>query len=73
MGLATSHEVGPKMLDLVRRITRCEQGATAVEYGLIISLVVVALIAAMGNLAGSTTNMWNHVSNQIVENTKDKG
>jgi pilus assembly protein Flp/PilA len=57
------------MLDLIRSITRCEQGATAVEYGLIVSLIVIAMIAAMSNLAGSTTNMWNDVSNQIVEST----
>jgi pilus assembly protein Flp/PilA len=55
------------MLVLIRRITRCEQGATAVEYGLIVSLIVIAMIAALQNTAGSTTNMWNSVSNKIVE------
>ena len=54
------------MLELMKRITRCEQGATAVEYGLIVSLVVIAMIAALGNVASSTTNMWNDVSNQVV-------
>ena len=58
------------MLDLIRRITRCEQGATAVEYGLIVSLVVIAMIGALTNVAGSTTNMWNDVSNQVIENTQ---
>jgi pilus assembly protein Flp/PilA len=61
------NEVGPEMLVLIRRITRCEQGATAVEYGLIVSLIVIAMIAALQNTAGSTTNMWNSVSNKIVE------
>jgi pilus assembly protein Flp/PilA len=59
--------VGPEMLVLIRRITRCEQGATAVEYGLIVSLIVIAMIAALQNTAGSTNNMWNSVSNKIVE------
>jgi pilus assembly protein Flp/PilA len=55
------------MLDLIRSIKRCEHGATAVEYGLIVSLIVIAMIAAMSNLAGSTTGMWNDVSNKIIE------
>jgi pilus assembly protein Flp/PilA len=63
------NEVGPEMLVLIRRITRCEQGATAVEYGLIVSLIVIAMIVALQNTAGSTNNMWNSVSNKIVEAT----
>lgn len=50
------------MLDLIRRIRRCEQGATAVEYGLILSLIVIAMFASLSSVAGSTTNMWNEVS-----------
>ena len=50
------------MLDLIRSISRCEQGATAVEYGLIVSLVVIAMTAALTNVADSTTNMWGDIS-----------
>jgi pilus assembly protein Flp/PilA len=57
------------MLELIRRITRCEQGATAVEYGLIVSLIVIAMIGALNNTANSTNNMWNSISNQIVTAT----
>ena len=57
------------MLELIRRITRCEQGATAVEYGLIVSLIVIAMITALTGTANSTTDMWNRVSNQIVSVT----
>ena len=55
------------MLDLIRRIRRCEQGATAVEYGLIVSLIVIAMFAALGNVAGSTIRMWNEVSNKVTK------
>ena len=55
------------MLDLIRRIRRCEQGATAVEYGLIVSLIVIAMFAALGNVAGSTIAMWNEVSNKVTK------
>lgn len=55
------------MLKFIRGIASCQMGATAVEYGLILSLLVIAMMAALGNVAGSTTNMWNDVSNDITE------
>ncbi len=55
------------MLELIQNITKCEKGATAVEYGLIVSLVVIVMIAALNNVAGSTTNMWNDVSKQVAK------
>ncbi len=58
--------MGPEMLELIRRITRCEQGATAVEYGLIVSLIVIAIVASMGNFGTSSRSMWNQVSNKIL-------
>ncbi len=58
------------MLELMKRIVRCEQGATAVEYGLIVALIAIAIFAALGNTAASTTNMWNDVTNQVVEATE---
>ncbi len=61
--------MGPNMLELIRRITRCENGATAVEYGLIASLIVIAMMVAFNNVAGSTTNMWNRVSDKVSENS----
>ncbi|WP_324334977.1 Flp family type IVb pilin [Sphingorhabdus sp.] len=42
-------------------------GATAVEYGLILSLLVIAIMASLSNVADSTTNMWNGVSNDITD------
>ncbi len=57
------------MLELIQRITRCEQGATAVEYGLIVSLIVVAIMASLSNFGDGSTNMWNYVSNQIITST----
>ncbi|MVZ97488.1 Flp family type IVb pilin [Sphingorhabdus sp. IMCC26285] len=54
------------MLDLIRRITRCEQGATAVEYGLIVSLIVIAIVASLGQFGDSSQGMWNRVSNKII-------
>ena len=55
------------MLETIRNIVRCEQGATAVEYGLIASLIVIAMLTALGNVAASTSEMWNTISNQVTE------
>ena len=54
------------MLKFFRGIASCQMGATAVEYGLIVSLLVIAIMASLGNVADSTTNMWNGVSNDIT-------
>lgn len=43
-----------------------EEGATAIEYGLIVALVVIAMMAALQNVASSTIGMWNNVSNKVV-------
>ena len=60
-------EVGPEMLELIRRITRCEQGATAVEYGLIIAMIVIAIVGSLGNFGQGSQSMWNKVSNKVIE------
>ena len=51
------------------KIARDERGATAIEYGLIVSLVVVAMIGALTLLANTTTGMWNNVSNTVESNS----
>lgn len=58
------------MLELIRRINKCDQGATAVEYGLIVSLIVIAIMASLGNFAGTTQGMWNKVSNEVNNSTQ---
>ena len=53
----------------MRRITdilRDRQGATAIEYGLIVGLIVIVIIAGISGLAGTTIGMWNNVSEKVV-------
>lgn len=47
-------------------LLRCERGATAVEYGLILALICLAIIGALSNVATKTTGMWNNVSNEVL-------
>lgn len=50
------------------RLPRCERGATAVEYALILAMVVLAMITALSTVANKTTGMWGNVSNRVLEN-----
>ena len=45
------------MLSLFRRLMRHTQGATAVEYTLITSLIAVAAIASMRSVSGKVNNV----------------
>jgi pilus assembly protein Flp/PilA len=58
------------MFRFFRGIVKSQEGATAVEYGLIVSLIVVAIIGAIDSVADSTINMWNGVSENIVNATE---
>ena len=49
------------MLKLMRQILRDNTGATAVEYGLIVSLIVLAMVTALQGVATENTKMWNKV------------
>ena len=42
------------------------EGATAIEYGLIAALIAVAAITAMGALGNSLTNTFNTVGNKMA-------
>lgn len=42
-----------------------DQGATAVEYGLILALIVIAMITALQGLATSTSDMWTGISTTV--------
>lgn len=48
------------------KLLRDSKGASAVEYALICALIVLAMIAGLNAVAGSTTTMWNDVSTNVV-------
>ena len=55
----------PKM-KFFSKITKNEEGATAIEYGLIAALIAVAAIVAMGSLGTNLSNTFNKVSNSVA-------
>jgi pilus assembly protein Flp/PilA len=53
------------MKRLLRNLLTDVRGATAIEYGLILALVVLGLMAALIALANSSTSLWTDVSTQV--------
>ncbi|MEE4200041.1 Flp family type IVb pilin [Erythrobacter sp.] len=51
----------------LKSIWKDESGVTAVEYGLILSLVVVAILVAFQGLALTTTSIWDDMAEQSDE------
>ncbi|WP_419180074.1 Flp family type IVb pilin [Erythrobacter oryzae] len=50
----------------MKRLVDDQSGATAIEYGLILSLIVIAMIAALQGVATTTINMWGNVESKSV-------
>jgi len=50
----------------IPRVMRERRGATAIEYGLIAALVVIALIASATALGTSTTSLWSNVNTKVA-------
>lgn len=50
---------------ITSQLLRCRRAATAVEYGLILALIVLAMMAALLGLADTTTGMWSNVSDAV--------
>jgi pilus assembly protein Flp/PilA len=46
-------------------ISRDQKGATAVEYGLILALIFLAMVAGVVAVGTSTSDLWGNVSNQV--------
>ena len=53
------------LTDMIRELAKDRKGGTAIEYGLIAALVVIAMIASFIGLANTTTGMWGNVQTKI--------
>ncbi len=47
------------------KLARDEQGATAIEYGLIAALIAVAAITAMGSLGNTLSDTFSEVQTEM--------
>ena len=51
----------------IRRFRKDTAGATAIEYGLIVGLISLAIVGAIGSTGGSVESLWNDNANKIAE------
>ena len=49
----------------IMQLLRDTRGATAIEYGLIVSLIVIAIIVAVQGVANETNGLWATVADNI--------
>ena len=54
-----------KLALIGRSVTRNEEGATAVEYALLVSLIAVAIIVAVKALGVSVSGIFNNVVSSL--------
>ncbi len=52
-------------MKIFSNVMKNEDGATAIEYGLIAALIAVAAIVAMQSLGSNLTNTFNKVNNSL--------
>ena len=59
------------MITTLKSFAEDENGATAIEYGLIAALVSVAAIASLDSLGSSLVTMFSNVTTEIESATGD--
>ncbi|HEX4874707.1 MAG: Flp family type IVb pilin [Sphingorhabdus sp.] len=52
-------------MKMIKKLFKNEEGATAIEYGLIAALIAVAAIAAMSSLGNNLSNTFDEVSTEL--------
>ena len=50
----------------IKKLLRDNRGATAIEYGLIVSLIVIAMIVALEGVANENTGLWAKVREKVT-------
>ena len=54
------------IVETLKRLLGNTRGGTAIEYGLIVALIVIAMIAAFTEVANTTNGMWGNVNNKMA-------
>ncbi len=58
------------MFKFVNKLRRNEEGATAIEYGLIAALVAIALITALQNLGGELVETFTDIEAGVNDTSR---
>ncbi|UUZ59717.1 Flp family type IVb pilin [Nocardioides sp. B-3] len=54
-----------KLITFMLTVRKDEEGATAVEYGLMVALIAVAIIAAVTLLGGNLTTLFESIAGKL--------
>ena len=55
------------MKTFLKTLLRDQHGTSAIEMGLICTLIVLAMLTALQNFADGSMSMWNNVSSKSAE------
>ena len=55
------------MKAIMKRLIFDQRGATAIEYGLIVALIVIAMIVALDGLANENNRIWNEFTKKSAD------
>jgi pilus assembly protein Flp/PilA len=50
---------------MMRRLRADQGGATAIEYGLIVSLIVISMMVGLSALGGGAGGMWTWIAAEV--------
>jgi pilus assembly protein Flp/PilA len=53
----------------LRRLFADRRGATAIEYGLIAALIVIAMMGSLSALGGGAGGMWTTLADKVLDPT----
>ncbi len=51
---------------IFRRLRSDKRGATAIEYGLIAALMIIAMLTGLRTLGGGANGMWGKLANIVI-------
>ncbi len=54
---------------LMKQIFDDQSGATAIEYGLIVALIGIAIVGSMSAMAGETIELWSNTERSVTDVT----
>ena len=52
----------------LRKLCADRRGATAIEYGLIIALIALGMMAGLSKLGGGSNGMWGNLQSDVEDN-----
>jgi pilus assembly protein Flp/PilA len=54
---------------MMRKLGADRRGATAIEYGLLVALIAIAMMGGLSALGGGAGGMWSMLNSQVASHT----